>query len=109
VARTRALSQIYVFHPNSETVLLLVKEDCRPGGRQYHYTPSQNGGSTGENLEAQLLAETSAVFQMHNMALRLMHLPPVETKVIHAIVMNGTTPVLYKSEIRAGLVEAVQT
>jgi hypothetical protein len=111
---THAIADVCVFHPSSETVLLLVKEDCRPaGGRQYHYTPilSRNGGSTGEgeNPEAQLLAQAIAVFQVHNRALRLMRLPPVETKVIPAIVMNGTTPVLYKLEITTGLVEAVQT
>jgi hypothetical protein len=31
-----------------------------------------------------------------------MRLPPVETTVIPAIVMNGTTPVLYKFEITGG-------
>jgi hypothetical protein len=108
---TLAVADVCVFHPNSETVLLLVKEDCRSGSRQYHYT-SQNGeedGLIGEDPEAQLLAQAIAVFQMHNRALRLMRLPPVETKIIPAIVMNGTAPVLYKFEITAGLVEAVQT
>jgi hypothetical protein len=38
-----------------------------------------------------------------------MHLPPVETKVIPAIMMNGTLSVLYEFEITAGLVESVQT
>jgi hypothetical protein len=114
---THAIADVCVFHPTSETVLLLVKEDCRPpaGGRPYHYTPTlsrdRDSGSTGEgqNPEAQLLAQAIAVFQMHNRALRLMRLPPVETKVVPAIVMSGTTPVFYKFEITAGLVEAVQT
>jgi hypothetical protein len=109
---THAVADACVFHPRSETVLLLIKEDTRPGGRQYHYTPSRNGGEDeliGEDPEAQLLAQAIAVFQMHNRALRLMRLPPVETKIIPAIVMSGTAPVFYKFEITAGLVEAVQT
>jgi hypothetical protein len=62
---THAIADLCVFHPSSETVLLLVKEDCRPNGRQYHYTSSRNGGeggSTGEDPEAQLLAQAIAVF-----------------------------------------------
>jgi hypothetical protein len=109
---TQAVADLCIFHSSSETVLLLVKEDCRPIGRQYHYTPSRNGGEsepTGEDPEAQLLAQAIAVFQMHNRALRLLRLPTVERKVVPAIVMSGTLPMLYKFEITAELVEAVQT
>jgi hypothetical protein len=38
-----------------------------------------------------------------------MRVPPVETRVILAIMMNGTMPVLYKFEITARRVEAVHT
>jgi hypothetical protein len=92
---THAVADLCVFHPNAETVLLLVKEDCRPGSRRYHYTPRRNGGPTGEDPEAQLLAQAIAAFQMHNST------PPVETRVIPAIAMNGTSSVLYKFETTA--------
>ncbi|KAF8230755.1 hypothetical protein L208DRAFT_1400023 [Tricholoma matsutake] len=106
---THAVADVCVFHPNSETVLLLVKEDSLPDGPQSHGRSSGEEESTRGDPEAQLLAQAIAVFQMHNRALRLMRLPPVETKIVPAIVMRGTTPVLYKFEITAGLVEAVQT
>jgi hypothetical protein len=108
---TYATAEACVFHPNSETVLLLVKED-RSTEHQYRFSPGQkcgNGELQEENAEAQLLAQAIAVFQMHNRALRLMRLPPIETKIVPAMIIHGTMPVLYKFEITAGLVEAVQT
>lgn len=59
-----------------------------------------------EDPEAPLVGQAIAVFQIHNRVLHLMCLPPMKTKVIPAIVMNGTMPMLYKFEITAGLVEA---
>ena len=107
---TYATAEACVFHPTSETVLLLVKEDRRsPEHRLSSGQKCGKGGLQEEHPEAQLLAQAIAVFQVHNRALRLMRLPPVETKIVPAMVMCGTTPVLYKFEITAGLVEAVQT
>ncbi|KAF8240933.1 hypothetical protein L208DRAFT_1157456, partial [Tricholoma matsutake] len=59
---------------------------------------------TQEDPEAPLVGQAIAVFQIHNRVLHLMCLPPMKTKVIPAIVMNGTMPMLYKFEITAGLV-----
>lgn len=90
-------ADVCLWDPIKQTPLMIIKEDrrvCEP--RSGHPEP-------------QLFAQAIAAFQSYNRALRAARLPPVETKVIPAIVMMGATPVLYKFEITAGLVESVQS
>jgi hypothetical protein len=63
---------------------------------------------TGD-CEAQVFANAVAAIQFQNKLLRCAGLPPMNTKVLPGIIMGGSTPIFYKIDITAALVEAVET
>lgn len=92
---------------------LVSDNEAQPGGainllvKAGSYPTSVKGHAT--LAEAQLMAQAIAAFQCRNRDRRRARLAPIETQVVPAIVMNGTSPSLYKIEVTAGMVECVQT
>jgi hypothetical protein len=91
------IADVCLWDPIHQTALMIVKEDRR-----------MHDPNSGDPLP-QLFAQAIAAFQSYNRALRAARVPPVQTKIIPAIVMAGATPMLYKFEITAELVESVQS
>ncbi|KAG6895642.1 hypothetical protein C0992_000241 [Termitomyces sp. T32_za158] len=82
---------------NGDTVLLIVKAaPFPPPGCEC-------------SAEAQLFAQAIGAFQCYNRDRRRAHLSPLDSQLFLGLVMKGTTPILYKVEITAGLVECVQS
>ncbi|KAF9455730.1 hypothetical protein BDZ94DRAFT_1277447 [Collybia nuda] len=91
------IADVCLWDPINQTALMIIKEDKR--------THDPHSGDP----EPQLFAQAIAAFQSYNRALRAARLPPVDTKIIPAVIMAGATPILYKFEITAELVESVQS
>ncbi|KAG6825412.1 hypothetical protein H0H92_003765 [Tricholoma furcatifolium] len=89
-----------------------------PGEEEHHgnqvlllakAAPFPTPGSEPQCAEAQLIAQAIGAFQCYNRDRRRARLDSVETEVIPGLIMQGTTPILYKIEITASLVECVQS